>query len=337
VSTFSALGIIASYFLTLWDHCGTVGCVLPFNNIASSLLLERDYFKEPPSGCHLLMEYQCQDFPGNKPVGCPGSKWYQPPLPYNATVGGEVYNPLDTDDIDCTDDLWKDTCTEEYCDRQNKAQLEAGTIMSIPYIISAVLSPILGGVVDRFGMRAVIATMAPAVLVIVHSFLAWTDVSPVGPLVGQGLAYAGFAAVIWPSVPLVVPQRLVGLAYGVAFSIQNAGLASFPLIIAAIYADNDSKYIPSVEVFFVLVALVGVVVGLYMNFYDYYYIDSVLNRVHLSGIVDSEDAMSNPIHSEESKSKNIKGKVSKFPGDGSDDDDEPPVRTTSSELFSNLH
>ena len=40
--------------------------------------------------------------------------------------------------------------------------------MSIPYIISAVLSPVLGGVVDRFAMRPIIATIAPLVLVIVH-------------------------------------------------------------------------------------------------------------------------------------------------------------------------
>jgi len=319
------------------------GCVLPFNNIASSLLLERDYFKEPSDSCHLLIPNQCEDYPGNYPVDCPSSKWYQPPLPDNATVGGTFYNPLTTDDIDCTDDLWKDTCTVEYCDRQNKAQLQAGTIMSIPYIISAVLSPVLGGLVDRFGYRAVIATMAPAALVLVHSLLGYTTVSPEGPLVGQGLAYAGFAAVIWPSVPLVVPQRLVGLAYGVAFSIQNAGLASFPLIIAAIYSDYGDKYIPSVETFFVIVALVGVLVGIYLNYYDYYYIDSVLNRVHLTpatgdDLADSD--MTNPIHGEENKDKVIKGKVKKFPSDRNEDesdDDDVPVRTTSRELYANLH
>lgn len=316
--------------------------MLPFNNIASTLLLERDYFKEPPSGCHLFQQYQCQDNPGNYPVDCPGSKWYQPPLPINATVGGETYDPLTTDDIDCTDDVWKDTCTEEYCDRQTDAQLQAGTIMSIPYIISAVLSPILGGVVDRFGMRAVIATIAPCMLVIVHSFLGYTSVSPVGPLIGQGLAYAGFAAVIWPSVPLVVPQRLVGLAYGVAFSIQNAGLASFPLIIAAIYTANGDKYIPNVETFFVLVASFGVLVGLYLNFYDYYYIDSILNRVHQdppSGADAETDSLNNPIHSGESKGK-VVGKVAKFPSDRNQDsesDDDEPVRTQSRELFASLH
>ena len=327
--------------LTKFIWLFAVGCVLPFNNIASALLLERDYFKEPDSDCALLHPDQCEDAPGNGPNQyCPSSHWYQPPLPDSAVVDGTVYDPLDASDVDCTDDLWKDTCTEEYCSRYNHAQITAGTIMSIPYIISAVLSPLLGGLVDRCGYRAVIATIAPVMLVIVHSLLAWTDVSPEGPLVGQGLAYAGFAAVIWPSVPLVVPGRLVGLAYGVAFSIQNAGLASFPLIIAAIYADNNDKYIPSVEVFFVIVALVGVLVGIYLNFYDYYYIDSVLNRVHLTPVVVGDEGdMTNPIHSEENKDKLLKGKVQKFPSDQDDEesDDEVPQRTTSRELFSSLH
>ena len=43
--------VISSY---LWDWNSYVGCVLPFNNIASALLLERNYFKDPPDGCHLM-------------------------------------------------------------------------------------------------------------------------------------------------------------------------------------------------------------------------------------------------------------------------------------------
>lgn len=141
--------------------------------------------------------------------------------------------------------------------------------MSIPYAISAGLSPVLGGFVDKFGYRAVIATVAPGVLILVHSLLGYTDVSPVGPLVGQGLAYSGFAAVLWPSVPLVVAPKFIGLGYGVITSIQNGGLAAFPLIVAAIYSDSNSQYIPSAELFFVCLATIGVAVGLYLNFYDF--------------------------------------------------------------------
>lgn len=140
--------------------------------------------------------------------------------------------------------------------------------MSIPYIISACLSPFLGGFVDRFGMRAVIATIAPAILILVHLLMAITTVNPIGPMVGQGIAYSAFAAVIWPSVPLVVQMKLIGLGYGVITSIQNAGLAFFPLMVAAIYQSAGDEYIPKVEYFFVSLACLGVVVGILLNIYD---------------------------------------------------------------------
>jgi MFS family permease len=36
------------------------GCVLPFNNVSSGILLERNFFTSPPD-CHLAYEYQCAD------------------------------------------------------------------------------------------------------------------------------------------------------------------------------------------------------------------------------------------------------------------------------------
>ena len=42
-----------------------------------------------------------------------------------------------------------------------------------------------GFLIDLYGFRAVISAMAPMILIIVHSLLAATTVSPIGPLVGQ--------------------------------------------------------------------------------------------------------------------------------------------------------
>lgn len=275
------------------------GCVLPFNNISSSLLLERDYFIPNPSDCSLQNPYQCEDDQNQPMSSCPSSKWYQPPLPYNYST----YNPLSTDDIDCTDDLWKDGCTEEYCSRLTTAESRASVIMSIPYIISAVLSPPVGYLVDLYGYRAVIATIAPAILIVVHLLLGLTSVNPIGPLVGQGLAYTGFVSVLWPSVPLVVEERLTGLAFGIVTSMQNLACAVIPLIVASIYSSSGDAYIPNVEMLFVILAAVGFVVGIYMNYYDYNN-DGILNKPFQS----SEEALAadeknepllNPIHDDD--------------------------------------
>ena len=37
----------------------------------------------------------------------------------------------------------------------------------------------------------------------------------------QGLAYTGYASVLWPAVPLVVEERMVGLAFGIVTSMLN--------------------------------------------------------------------------------------------------------------------
>lgn len=78
-------------------------------------------------------------------------------------------------------------------------------------------------------------------------------------------------------MPLVVEERVSGLAFGVVTSAQNLACALVPLAIAAIYSESNDKYIPNVELLFIAFASIGFLVGLYMNYYDYHH-DSVLNR-----------------------------------------------------------
>jgi hypothetical protein len=270
--------VLKHIFWVLVIACMVVyGCILPFNNISSSLLLERDYFQLPGDACQLVNPLLCQSTSNPPNSACPSSRWYQPPLPLNATVDAKVYNPLEAGDIDCADNAWKDGCTAEYCTRLQRAESQASIIMSIPYIISAVLAPPLGYAIDLYGYRAVISLLAPLLLLVVHSLLGYTEITPVLPLIGQGFAYTGFVSVLWPSVPLVVPVQVTGLAFGVVASMQNFACAVIPLVVAAIYTDSGDRYIPNVELLFALLAVLGTVVGVYMNYYDFYYGDSVLN------------------------------------------------------------
>ena len=113
-------------------------------------------------------------------------------------------------DVDCTDDYWSDDCTVEYCDRLAHGEKQASFVMSIPFFISAVLGPFLGFLVDEYGMRALVTTASCVLLVAVHLSLAWSKLNPIFPLVGQGLAYTAAASCIWPSIPLVVENRITG-------------------------------------------------------------------------------------------------------------------------------
>ena len=255
--------------------CITVyGCITPFNNVASSFLLERDYFIQPNS-CELQNNNECQS-PTNVPINCPTrtkSQWYQPPLPSN-------YTSIVISEIDCALEEYAEasSCTYYYCEALLNAEKEAGIIMSIPYIISASISPLVGFLVDQYGFRAVIATLAPIAIVVVHSLLGYSKINPIIPLVGQGLAYTGFAAVLWPSIPLVIEERYIGLAFGVLTSVLNIGSAAIPPIVAYINTKSNHKYIPHVEIMFICMGLFGFFVGLLLNYVDYFKLDSVLNR-----------------------------------------------------------
>lgn len=82
--------------------------------------------------------------------------------------------------------------------------------MSIPYLIAAMISPILGKLVDFYGFRAVIVAVSPSLLFVVHTLLALTRASAFYVLVLQGIAYASYAAVVWPSIPLIVEEKFTG-------------------------------------------------------------------------------------------------------------------------------
>ena len=132
--------------------------------------------------------------------------------------------------------------------------------------MSACLSPILGGTVDKVGGRAIVCMLSASILVLVHFILGYmTEINPAIPMVGQGLAYSMFASALWPSVPYTVNKDSVGLAYGVITAVQNAGLAGLPLVVSAVYSDSDELYIPYVEVLFIAFGAVGVLSAIGLN------------------------------------------------------------------------
>eukprot|EP01034_Spumella_vulgaris_P025285 gene25286-31723_t len=172
------------------------GAIFPFNNISSSLLLERDYFKIDTNPSCALQHSGCQSDTNLPNAFCETSQWYQPPLPYDVTVGGEHYSQVTYQDVDCANPLWASTitgCAVEYCARQVAAESKASVFMSIPYLITAVFAPPLGYAIDLYGFRAVIMLIAPVILVVVHLALSLTKCGPLWPLVGQGVAYTGMS------------------------------------------------------------------------------------------------------------------------------------------------
>lgn len=335
------MGKFTPIFWLLTLSCLMVyGCILPFNNVSSGILLERDFFTPSPTDCGLEYSDECsagylQQEKNNAldPNGdtCSIVPTQAPVLPSSvnhsvADTDAErsdeweqdeyVYSSLTSKHVDCGDSFWVDGCTSDYCSKQNAATEHAGKIMSIPFLVAALLSPLLGHMVDRIGRRAQIIVFSSSLLVIVHLTMALSTLSPIAPLIGQGIAYSLFSAVIWPSVSLTVPKQNTGTAFGVVTSMQNMGMALFPLAIAAIFNSNGRRYLPNVEFFFAACAAVGLVVGLVMNCLDSRYgnkLNAVTtrqlevtghfikagNNEEVSDLEDEDDMYYSPIHPSE--------------------------------------
>ena len=111
---------------------------------------------------------------------------------------------------------------------------EASTLASIFQFACAGFSPFTGGVVDKFGRSVYWLISAVGGFTLIHLLFLVTAPPPLFMMIFMGFMYSILAASLWPAIPYVVAPASVGLAYGALNSMQNAGLAIFPLASGAI-------------------------------------------------------------------------------------------------------
>ena len=94
------------------------------------------------------------------------------------------------------------------------------------YLIrSAILSPLLGYVVDKTGRNLYWLMGSITTTIIAHALLAFLFLHPIAANILMGISYSILAASLWPMVAFLVPKKMLGTAYGFMQSIQNLGLA----------------------------------------------------------------------------------------------------------------
>lgn len=90
-------------------------------------------------------------------------------------------------------------------DSLERNQEIAGGLMSVTFIISSLLFPIIGVMVDKIGKR-IYFLMLSSVLII-SSFVLFLNMYPFVPLILLGIAYSFFGAVIWPTIAYLVEEK----------------------------------------------------------------------------------------------------------------------------------
>jgi len=106
----------------------------------------------------------------------------------------------------------------------------AGGITSIIIFASMILAPFAGRMVDKIGKRATLMIIGSLIMIPSHLLMGLTHIYPVIPMILLGAAFVLVPAAMWPSIPLIVRKERVGTAFGLMTTIQNIGLALFPML-----------------------------------------------------------------------------------------------------------
>lgn len=117
-----------------------------------------------------------------------------------------------------------------------EAQRLAGSAMSLLFLSSAIGTPPFGILVDKVGMRRHFLLFSAILLSLTYMMM--FSINPVASMLMLGIVYMVFAGALWPTFALTVPQRLLGTAYGLATSFQNAGLAIVPMMVGHLQASG---------------------------------------------------------------------------------------------------
>ena len=162
----------------------------------------------------------------------------------------------------------------------------AETIFAVFPLLAVAITPILGNYVDHKGKAASMLMIGSILLVICHLTFAFilplfkgnaaggTIVAYITILV-LGASFSLVPAALWPSVPKLVDEKIIGSAYALIFWIQNIGLWLFPLLIGKVLTSTNPEGALAHELNYtwalVMLACLGVaalLIGIYLKAVD---------------------------------------------------------------------
>ena len=121
--------------------------------------------------------------------------------------------------------------------RLNMTTAEASGLFSFFPIGAMVLTPLLGWFIDNKGKAGTMLMLGSLLVVICHLIFALTPAASftfsvaLSAIILLGISFSLVPAALWPSVPKLVDNRVLGSAYSIIFWIQNIGLMLTPMLI----------------------------------------------------------------------------------------------------------
>ena len=151
----------------------------------------------------------------------------------------------------------------------------AGLIPAMLPFGTIFLTPLFGSIYDKYGKGATLMLIGSVLLTCVHIIFALpfgTWILAVAVMVILGIAFGLVPSAMWPSVPKIIPMKLLGTAYALIFYIQNIGLALVPVWIGKVNQSNTGAngvidYTETMTIF-ALFGVVAIIISLLLMWED---------------------------------------------------------------------
>lgn len=119
-------------------------------------------------------------------------------------------------------------------------------------ILAMCLTPVLGIFLDRKGKGASMLMIGAIIMIICH--LSFAFILPIFPqkwfavllIAVLGVSFSLVPAALWPSVPKIIDEKILGSAYCLIFWVQNLGLCFVPLLIGKVLDKTGGYLMPMI-------------------------------------------------------------------------------------------
>ena len=126
----------------------------------------------------------------------------------------------------------------------------ASRLFSCFPILAMILTPFLGALLDFKGKGATMLMVGAIIMICCH--LSFAFLLPAFPskalalllVVTLGVSFSLVPAALWPSVPKIIDEKILGSAYCLIFWIQNIGLCLVPLLIGKVLDATGGYIVP---------------------------------------------------------------------------------------------
>lgn len=136
------------------------------------------------------------------------------------------------------------------CNIGDLSAQEAANIFRWFPIGAAVITPFLGTYLDHKGKGATMLIWGAILLIFCHLIFAFalpathSKLLAYSTIVVLGVSFSLVPAALWPSVPKIIDEKILGSAYSLIYWVQNIGLCFVPLLIGKVLdasnADNPA-------------------------------------------------------------------------------------------------